>query len=44
MKPFLYSLKIWLTSPLAGSGMIYFAGKLTDDSNMTFEDLHISPA
>jgi hypothetical protein len=36
MKPFGFSLKLWLTSVLTGCGMICLVGYLTDDSTMTF--------
>lgn len=36
MKPFIYSLKVWLTSVLVGTLIFYFIGHPTDDSSMTF--------
>jgi hypothetical protein len=36
MKPFIYSLEVWLTSVIVGAFLFYFIGHPTDDSSMTF--------
>jgi hypothetical protein len=36
MKPFIYSLKVWLTGVVVGALLFYFIGHPTDDSSMTF--------
>ena len=36
MKPFIYSLRVWLTSVLVGTLIFFFIGHPTDDSSMTF--------
>ena len=36
MKPFIYCLKVWLSSVIMGALLFYFIGHPTDDSSMTF--------